>query len=101
MAPSWGFSFNWSVGSNVDDRLDTLADPELIDKELDKDILQSIYTLKSGFYLEHLKDEENFDEIENFIELFENTSKTQDDVESLSTFINNFRKPIEERHLLE
>ena len=66
--------------------MDVNADETIIDKELEKDIYQSIYTLKTGFYLENLKFEENFEDIENFIESFENKNKTPEDVAHLSNF---------------
>ena len=88
MGPSWGCCSSLLVhlvpSNCLDDRLDTDADKALIDKELDKDIYQSIYTLKSAFYLEHLKNEENLEEIEKFIDLFEKSNKTQEEVEQLS-----------------
>ena len=65
--------------------MDVQADKEIIDKELEKDIYQSIYTLKTGFYLENLKFDERFEDIENFIDCFENKNKTPEDVANLST----------------
>lgn len=65
--------------------MDVQADKEIIDKELEKDIYQSIYTLKTGFYLENLKFDEKFEDIENFIDCFENKNKTPEDVANLST----------------
>lgn len=67
-----------------DDRLDISADKEEIDKELEKDISQSVYTIKTGFFLESLKRQEKFDDIESFIELFENEKKSDEDVQKIS-----------------
>lgn len=82
-----------------DDRLDISADQNVIDKEMEKDIYQSIYTLKTGFYLESLKNDEQYDDIELFVELFENKKKTAEDVEKISRILNK-RTVVKEQYSL-
>lgn len=60
------------------------GDPAVLDKELEKDLRQAIYTLKTGFFLESLRSRENQIEIECFIDLFENEKKSGEDLRRLS-----------------
>jgi hypothetical protein len=56
----------------------------MIDKEMEKDISQSVYSLKTGFYLESLKNQSKLDDIESFIELFESKNKSKDNIKAIS-----------------
>lgn len=44
-----------------------------------------MYTIKTGFFLESLKRQERFDEIESFIEMFENKDKSDEDIQKISS----------------
>jgi len=68
----------------IDDKLDISADLKMIDKEMEKDISQSVYSLKTGFYLESLKNQSKLDDMESFIELFESKNKSKENIKAIS-----------------
>lgn len=64
--------------------MDIKADPELIDKELEKDIQLGIFTLKTCFYMESLNEREDSDSLEDFLKVFTNKNKSHSEIIKLS-----------------
>lgn len=53
---------------------------------MEKDIMLSIFTLRTCFYLNNLNREEQFQEFDSFLEKFENQQKSDQDILELSKF---------------